>query len=391
MSSAGFPPVPAHCVVTGSSGFVGQRLVEMLLERGAERIVALDIVEKPSDAVQSARVEYVRGSITDMAVVERCVTGADCVWHNAAAVGPYHPLQLYEDVNHVGTLNVIAACRRQLVRKCVMSSSPSTRFTGADIEGLREDELPSLPLASYLQEYAASKARGEMAMRAASCDDFLTVAVAPHQVYGPRDNLFLPNILEACGTGRWRVFGSGRNNICFTHVDNYCHGLIIAERALSKGGRACGQFYIVTDGDTHPHAEGYANFYDCIHEAALAMGFDDFKQKAALPLWLLWPAAYVSLFITWLTGIRLKLTPFTVLMLTMHRWFSISNAERDLHYKPIVSFKSEWPKTLVWFRENWLPVFRRDQARSKGAVAGLAKQTQDKIDIQAGKAAKKTD
>jgi hypothetical protein len=42
------------------------------------------------------------------------------------------------------------------------------------------------------------------------------VAVAPHQVYGPRDNLFLPNILEAAGTGRLRVMGNGRNKICFT-------------------------------------------------------------------------------------------------------------------------------------------------------------------------------
>jgi nucleoside-diphosphate-sugar epimerase len=42
-----------------------------------------------------------------------------------------------------------------------------------------------------------------------------------YQVYGPRDNLFLPNLLEAAGTGRLRVFASGRNRICFTHVDNY--------------------------------------------------------------------------------------------------------------------------------------------------------------------------
>jgi len=27
-----FPPVPKRCAVTGSSGFVGQRLVEMLIE-----------------------------------------------------------------------------------------------------------------------------------------------------------------------------------------------------------------------------------------------------------------------------------------------------------------------------------------------------------------------
>ena len=78
---------------------------------------------------------------------------------------------------------------------------------------------------------------GEIAMREANCPDFMTVAVAPHQVYvpsptpfcflnriplslpkqlhvdryGPRDNLFLPNILEAAGTGRIRIFGPGTN------------------------------------------------------------------------------------------------------------------------------------------------------------------------------------
>lgn len=46
----------------------------------------------------------------------------------------------------------------------------------------------------------------------------LAVMVAPHQVYGPRDTLFLPNVLEAAGLGRLRIFGSGHNRICFTCV-----------------------------------------------------------------------------------------------------------------------------------------------------------------------------
>ena len=101
-------------------------------------------------------------------------------------------------------------------------------------------------------------------MEACQAPELLTVAVAPHQVYGPRDNLFLPNLLETAGTGRLRIFGNGRNRsapacglnpgtgkcmtraqqtavhtsgrrggaVCFTHNDNYCHGLILAERAL---------------------------------------------------------------------------------------------------------------------------------------------------------------
>ncbi len=51
------------------------------------------------------------------------------------------------------------------------------------------------------QVYAETKAIGEMEMRAACSPSLMTVAVAPHQVYGPRDNLFLPNVLEAAGTG----------------------------------------------------------------------------------------------------------------------------------------------------------------------------------------------
>eukprot|EP00964_Phaeocystis_antarctica_P128062 scaffold91791_cov60-Phaeocystis_antarctica.AAC.2 len=79
----------------------------------------------------------------------------------------------------------------------------------------------------------------------------MTVAVAPHQVYGPRDNLFLPNMLETAGTGRLRIFGEGKNRICFTHNDNYCHGLILAERTLYEGSPALGKFYIITDAHTH--------------------------------------------------------------------------------------------------------------------------------------------
>jgi FlaA1/EpsC-like NDP-sugar epimerase len=39
-------PAPKKCMVTGGTGFVGQRLVEMLVERGADRVVSFDIVPK---------------------------------------------------------------------------------------------------------------------------------------------------------------------------------------------------------------------------------------------------------------------------------------------------------------------------------------------------------
>ncbi len=46
------------------------------------------------------------GDIRSASQVKEACRGADCVWHNAAAVGPYHPNELYTQVNaelqHVG-------------------------------------------------------------------------------------------------------------------------------------------------------------------------------------------------------------------------------------------------------------------------------------------------
>jgi nucleoside-diphosphate-sugar epimerase len=206
-------------MVTGGTGFVGMRLVEMLVQRGAEHVVSFDIVPPPAEAWRHPAIVWKTGDITDAAAVaDACSGGIDVVFHIAAAVGPYHPQTLYRKVNFEGTLNVLAGCKAHGVPKLVMSSSPSTRFDGSDVDGFTEAEMPALPMKRYLAPYAETKALGEMAVSGACCPELLTINVAPHQVYGPRDNLFMPNILESCGTGKIRVFGSGDSRICFTHV-----------------------------------------------------------------------------------------------------------------------------------------------------------------------------
>jgi nucleoside-diphosphate-sugar epimerase len=371
-------------LVTGGTGFVGQRLVEMLVMRGASRVISFDIVPKPKDAWDHANINYVVGDITKVDQLVQACEGVDCVFHIAAAVGPFHPSELYERVNYHGTLNVIEACKKNGVPKLVMSSSPSTRFTGEDVDGLTEDLLPPLPLKEYMQDYAATKAQGEMACREACCPELLTVAVAPHQVYGPRDNLFMPNVLEAAGTERLRVFscsrtGYGKNRVCFTHVDNYCHGLILAAEGLYEGSPILGKFYIVTDADTHPHEEGYAEFWDVIDEPIQKMGFPSIHNKWHLPFWFIMPIAYLCSFVGWLFGTKFKLNPFSVHMMTMHRWFDVSSSKRDFGYEPVIGFAEGWDDTALWFQGNWLPHFQ-----DKG-LTGLYSGSQKKIDIQAGK------
>ena len=101
-------------------GFVGRRLVEMLVERGAERVVAFDIAPRPADAPDDDRVVWMQGDLTDPAAVMRACEGSECVWHIAALVGPYHAKDMYMKVNYQGTLNVVDACKKLKIKKIVM-------------------------------------------------------------------------------------------------------------------------------------------------------------------------------------------------------------------------------------------------------------------------------
>ncbi|CCW61119.1 unnamed protein product [Phytomonas sp. EM1] len=386
-AAACYPPVPKRCVVTGGTGFVGTRLVEMLVERGAEEVISFDIVpkEKGIGIWNHPLIKYVVADITCFEDVSSTIKGADCVWHLAAAVGPFHPPDLYRKVNYIGTLNVIRACKEHGVKKLVFSSSPSTRFKGSlfhrpNIDGLTEEEMPHLPLNRYMQMYAETKAEGEMAVTAACDDDFWAVSVAPHQVYGPRDNLFLPNVLEAAGTGKLRIFSKGDNRICFTHVDNYCHGLIIAERKLFRGSPILGKFYIVTDGSTHPEPGAYCIFWKEIDKAIVKMNFCSIQKKIHYPFWFLYIAALIAEVLGRLMHTTFKLNLFNVFVLTMNRWFRIDAAEEDLGYRPIISFSEGWEDTIAWFKDNWLPKFLKEGSAS---IVGLSQASQHKIDIQA--------
>ncbi|CAM9262091.1 unnamed protein product [Ectocarpus fasciculatus] len=358
-------------LVTGGSGFVGQRLVEMLVERGAARVISFDIAPKPKDAIENPVIEYVQGDIMDTDLLDRLCKGIDCVFHIAALVGPYHATAMYKKVNYDGTVNLLKACQDNDVKKIVMSSSPSTRFPypDPDINDKTEDDLFKINGGDYppvfMQPYAETKALGEKVIRDAcgsKAGDLLTIAVAPHQVYGPRDGLFLPNLLETAGSGKLRIFGPGLNRISFCHVDNYCHGLILGAEALYPDSPALGKYYVVTDGPG-------VMFWKVLDEAVINMGFTSLWSKFHLPTALMMFVAYLCVFFgnIWsgVTGTpkhvvnyKLKLNPFAVKMLIINRFFNISAAERDLKYKPVISFKDGWAQTIEWFKNNWLPKYK---------------------------------
>ena len=78
-----------------------------------------------------------------------------------------------------------------------------------------------------------------------------------------------------------RVRNTGDNYVSFTHVDNIAHGLLCGAHALKPGAKACGKFYVVTDGSAH-------RLWSVIDSAVEKVGMPSLESKLHLPTTLLY-------------------------------------------------------------------------------------------------------
>lgn len=339
--------------VTGGSGFVGRRLVEMLVERGAKRVVSLDIREPLTkkyphfnmlSAEQEQKVEYVLGDISNEKTVVDAFRGVQAVFHIAAAVGPFLPQPVFEKVNVVGTKNVLTACRENGITQLVASSTPSIFFNGKNIAGAKPSELKICKEGEFLATYAATKAVAERLVREAnSPPKLMTINIAPHQVYGPRDTLFLPNFMA--NRDRLRIMGDGKNRVSTTYVDNYCHGLMQGLDALVPGHVSLGKFYLVCDDGSQP-------FWKMLDRVVVRGGAPSLFSKWKVPTPVMYTVAYALQFLGWLTNTQFRLIPFNVTMLTIDRYFNVDDAKRDFGYQPLKTFEEGFEETLQWYQDK---------------------------------------
>src|SRR5512135_2352935 len=112
-------------LVTGGAGFVGSRLTRALVARGASVVVLDDLSTGRRELLADGIVE---GSVTDIPTVERCVEGANYVFHLAVRNIILSTRELRDDyaVNIGGTLNVLMAARgSRSLQRLVYTSSVS--------------------------------------------------------------------------------------------------------------------------------------------------------------------------------------------------------------------------------------------------------------------------
>lgn len=161
-------------LVTGSGGFVGRHLVEHLVSCG-DTVAEMD--HHASDALDITNAETVRHRMLDAA--------PDAVYHLAAIshVGSSWsaPLEVFQ-VNAVGTLNVLTACREAGVRRVLVIGSADEYGVVKEADLPLTEDTPLRPLTPY----GASKAAAEQcALQAFLGDGLGAIRVRAFNHTGP--------------------------------------------------------------------------------------------------------------------------------------------------------------------------------------------------------------
>lgn len=315
-----------RAVVTGGGGFLGSKIVSMLLDEGCA-VASFSRNRYPKLAARGVICHV--GDLADASAVREALRQADVVFHVAAKAGLWGDYAEYYAANVVGTQNVIQACRRNGVTKLVHTSTPSVVFSGHNIRNAGEN----LPLArKYLSHYASTKAEAERLVIAANGPDLATVALRPHIIWGPGDNQIFPRLVERHRGNRLMLVGRGDNLVDTTFVDNAARAHLDAARRLEPGRPPAGGAYFISQGDPRP-VRTILN--ELLRAAALP------PVKKSIPVSVAYCAAWLleTFYRTFRVAAEPPLTRYFVLQMAREHYFDISAARRDLGYHPGISIE----------------------------------------------------
>jgi UDP-glucose 4-epimerase len=222
-------------LVTGGAGFIGSHLVEALLAQGHQVRVLDDLstgrLENLSDVAD--RIDFIEGSVQDVAVINRTMADVALVFHLAAMVSVpksmIEPLEA-EFTNTVGALNVLTAAKAAGVRRLVFSSTCA----------IYGDE-PTLPKTEIMlpqpkSPYAISKLAAEnYCLLFNQAYNLETVVLRYFNIFGPRQDpsspysgvisIFVDKLAQGLVP---TIFGDGEQTRDFVYVEDVVRANLLA-------------------------------------------------------------------------------------------------------------------------------------------------------------------
>ncbi|XP_048373000.1 3 beta-hydroxysteroid dehydrogenase type 7 [Sphaerodactylus townsendi] len=349
-------------LVTGGCGFLGKRLVQMLLEREKDlaevRVFDLHLDESVQQ-LDRDKVVLIKGNISNLQEVEAAVKGAHVVIHAASLVdvwGRFPPSKIRE-VNVIGTSSSLDSCYSELQCTWVYNSTMEAR--GPNVKGrpfYRKNEDTNYDVINK-EPYPASKAMAEKLIIEANGRPIqggrklATCALRPTGIYGEEHPLMKQFFEKGLATKRCMIrtipasIEHGRvyvGNVAWMH-------LLAAQKMQENPLAVGGQIYFCYDDSP------YKSYEDFNMELLGPCNFRLLGSRPLIPFWLLYCLAWVNSLLQWLLKpihtYTPLLNPYTLRVVSTTFTVQTDKAQRQFGYRPLYSWEDSRDHTVKWLKE----------------------------------------
>lgn len=184
--------------LTGGSGFIGKRLVQILADAGHD----IKVLQHNRASFEHPNVTAIHGSLTNTQSLNILVEDADVVIHCAALVAAKSSAEFFA-VNEAGTRSIAQAAKNAGVKRFLLLSSMAAREP-------------------QLSPYAASKRAAEDALK--STQGLKWDALRPPVVYGPGD-LHMLDVFKMVKAGVALMPAGADARVSTIYVDDLARGI----------------------------------------------------------------------------------------------------------------------------------------------------------------------
>ncbi len=235
---------PTKVLVTGATGFLGQRLAKRLVTDGYP-VRALARRQSNVDALKKLGVEITVGDLVDKSSVVVAVKGVDVVVH--AAAGTSGTAKDSDTATVQGTRNILDACRMCCIKKLIYISSCNVYEVAGYTENqvvTEEAQLERFPLRRG--HYSSAKIQAEaLVTEALNHDGYPIVVLRPGTLYGPGGEMYTRMMGISFARRVFVVFGDGESALPLVHVDNAVDSIV----ECMRNSAADNQVFNVVDQD----------------------------------------------------------------------------------------------------------------------------------------------
>lgn len=223
-------------LITGGAGFIGSHIADELVRCEMGEVIIYDNLSsghRENIEHLGDKIQMIEGDVRDRDHLLRIMDGVDCVFHEAAFVSAFdsfNKIGLTNEVNLIGTVNVLESAKSAGARRVVLASSAAVYGNDASLPCVENAKVdPQSP-------YAITKVAGEFYARLfASSFGVETVCLRYFNVFGPRQDPsseysgVISRFFDAVLCKRRPViFGDGKHTRDFIFVKDVARANILA-------------------------------------------------------------------------------------------------------------------------------------------------------------------